>query len=510
VTGAAVDGAASATTGPHLIAYADRFGGTIAGLTELLRGPFAGAFTGVHVLPFYSPFDGSDAGFDPRDHTEVDPRLGAWSDLRELARSHEVMADLIVNHVSADAAQFRDFVANGDGSPWREMFLTMSSVFPAGVTEADLAAIYRPRPGLPFTAMTVGGARRLVWTTFTAQQVDLDIRSTKTWDYLTGVIDRLTGAGVGLIRLDAAGYVAKAAGTSCFMTPAALDFIRRLRRYAHQRGARVLVEIHAPYHQQVEAAGVADYVYDFALPPLVLYALLGQNCGPLASWLAMRPANIVTVLDTHDGIGVIDAGPMGEQPGLLDAGQLDTLVEGIHANSGGASRIATGTAASNLDLYQVNCTFYDALGSDDDAYLLARLIQLFLPGTPQIYYVGLLAGKNDVDLLRRTGTGRDINRHHYSLDEIRSDLERRVVRDQLSALRFRAAHPAFGGEFGFHADRTHLELRWRHGVHNASLVVDVEAVDFLILATGLHGTTSRVRRDNLGDLDTLTARAEPR
>jgi len=510
VTSAAVGGGGPAKTGPQLIAYADRFGGTIARLAALLRGPFAGAFTGVHVLPFYSPFDGSDAGFDPRDHTEVDQRLGTWSDVRDLARSHEVMADLIVNHMSADAAQFRDFVANGDVSPWREMFLTMTSVFPAGATEADLAAIYRPRPGLPFTAMTVGGARRLVWTTFTAQQVDLDIRSTKTWDYLTGIVDRLTGAGVGLIRLDAVGYVAKAAGTSCFMTSAALDFIRRLRQYARERGARVLVEIHAPYHQQIEAASVADYVYDFALPPLVLYALLSKQCEPLVSWLAMRPANVVTVLDTHDGIGVIDAGPMGEQPGLLNAGQLDALVEGIHANSGGASKIATGTAASNLDLYQVNCTFYDALGSDDDAYLLARLIQLFLPGTPQVYYVGLLAGKNDVDLLRRTGTGRDINRHHYSLDEIRGELSRRVVRDQLSALRFRAAHPAFGGEFSYHADHSRLELRWRHGAHTASLVVDVEAMGFLLLATGPHATMGRVRRDNFSDLDALTARADPR
>lgn len=502
----AVDAAAGrAPTGPHLIAYADRFGGTIAGLTELLRGPFAGAFTGVHVLPFYSPFDGSDAGFDPRDHAEVDRRLGSWSDLRELAQSHEVMADLIVNHVSADAAQFRDFVANGDDSAWRDMFLTMSSVFPGGATEADLAAIYRPRPGLPFTAMTVGGVRRLVWTTFTPQQVDLDIRGTKTWGYLTGIIDRLTGAGVGLIRLDAVGYVAKAAGTSCFMTPAALDFISRLRRYARERGARVLVEIHAPYHQQIEAASVADYVYDFALPPLVLFALVSRNCEPLASWLAMRPANIVTVLDTHDGIGVVDAGPMGERPGLLDAGQIDTLVEGIHSNSGGASRIATGTAASNLDLYQVNCTFYDALGSDDDGYLVARLIQLFLPGTPQIYYVGLLAGANDVDLLRRTGTGRDINRHRYSLDEIRSELGRRVVGDQLSALRFRAAHPAFHGHFSYHADRTHLELRWQHDAHAASLTVDVEAIKFLILATDPHGTMARVQRGNVSDLGALIA-----
>lgn len=494
-----------ALAGPHLIAYADRFGETIAGLTALLRGPLAGAFTGVHVLPFYLPFDGSDAGFDPRDHTRIDARLGSWADLRDLASSYEVMADLIVNHMSTEAAQFRDVVEKGNNSSWREMFLTMDSVFPKGATEADLAAIYRPRPGLPFTAMTLGGIRRLVWTTFTSQQVDLDIRSSKTWDYLTAIIDKLTDAGARLIRLDAAGYVAKVAGTSCFMTSETIDFIRQLRRYAHARGARVLVELHAPYHQQIEAARDADYVYDFALPPLVLHALLSHDCEPLARWLAMRPGNTVTVLDTHDGIGVIDVGPAGQRPGLLDREQLDSLVERIHANSGGASEIATGTAASNLDLYQVNCTFYEAFGGDDDAYIVARLIQLFLPGIPQVYYVGLLAGRNDVELLRRTGAGRDINRHHYNLREIYTELGRRVVKDQLAALRFRAGHPAFRGEYVFHADRSRLELRWQHDIHATSLVIDLETLEFVILATTPHGTTVRVRRSNVGELETLVA-----
>ncbi len=503
MTGTATERADPTSTGPHLIAYADRFGGTIAGLTALLRGPLAGAFTGVHLLPFYSPYDGDDAGFDPRDHAEVDPRLGTWSDLRDLASSHELMADVIVNHMSADAAQFRDVVDNGDRSSWREMFLTMSSVFPAGATELDLAAIYRPRPGLPFTAMTLGGVRRLVWTTFTPRQVDLDIRSAKTREYLTAIVDKLTSVGVRLIRLDAAGYVAKEAGTSCFMTPATLDFIRQLRRFAHERGARVLVEIHAPYHQQIEAARNADYVYDFALPPLVLHALLSQDCEPLASWLAMRPANTITVLDTHDGIGVMDAGPTGQFPGLLTREQLGSLVKRVHANSRGESEIATGAAASNLDLYQVNCTFYDALGADDGAYIAARLIQLFVPGIPQVYYVGLLAGRNDVDLLRRTGTGRDINRHHYDLSEIRADLTRRVVQDQLAALRFRVAHPAFRGWFTFHVERSRLELRWQKDGHTASLIVDVATTEFLILATTSHGTVVPIRRSNVSELDTL-------
>ena len=361
--------------GPQLIAYADRLGGNLQGLRSLLDGPFAGAFDGVHVLPFFTPFDGVDAGFDPEDHTAVDPRLGTWDDVRALADDRAVMADVIVNHVSSRSALFADVRERGDDSPHADMFLTYSSIFPDGATEEDLARIYRPRPGLPFTAMRLGGTRRLVWTTFTSDQVDLDLRRSSAWRYVTSVVDNLVDNGVTLLRLDAVGYTGKAAGTSCFMTPETFEVMRRIREHAHSRGARVLVEVHGHHGEQIEIAREVDLVYDFALPPLVLHALTAADLAPLAHWIDLRPRNSITVLDTHDGIGVIDVGTSDTrpgEPGLLEPAQIDALVERMHANSGGGSRLATGAAASNLDLYQVNCTFYDALGGDDVRYVLAR------------------------------------------------------------------------------------------------------------------------------------------
>jgi sucrose phosphorylase len=464
------------STAPQLIAYADRMGGSIRKLSELLRGPLAEVFQGIHILPFYRPFDGVDAGFDPEDHAEVDARLGSWDDIRQLSLTHEVMADLIVNHVSANSTQFQDVAENGDDSRWADMFLTFGSVFPEGATESDLALIYRPRPGLPFTAVTLGGQPRLVWTTFTSNQIDLDIRSAKTWDYLSDVIDRMTEAGVGMLRLDAVGYVGKVPGTNCFMTDEALAFAQRLREYAHEHGTDVLLEVHGHYQQQIEIAKSVDLVYDFALPPLILHALTAGDAGPLAHWLEVRPANTVTVLDTHDGIGIVDVGssPLRPgEPGLLTNDQIDRLVEVIHDNSAGTSRLATGAAASNLDLYQVNCTFYDALGADDLHYLLARLIQLFVPGIPQVYYVGLLAGRNDVTLLERTGVGRDVNRHYYRDDEIAEALHRSVVRAQLAALRLRRSHPAFKGDFTYHVDGQQLTLKWIRGSDELELTVNL-------------------------------------
>jgi sucrose phosphorylase len=232
--------------------------------------------------------------------------------------------------------------------------------------------------------------------------------------------------------------------------------------------------------QQVEIARHVDRVYDFALPPLVLHALYKGDARFLKKWLAISPRNAVTVLDTHDGIGVIDVGADATnreaRPGLLAPSEIDELVETIHVRSQGQSRKATGAAASNLDLYQVNCTFYDALGCRDDEYLIARAIQFFAPGIPQVYYVGLLAGKNDMELLARSGVGRDINRHYYTPAEVEAALTTPVVKSLLNLIRFRNAHPAFAGEFQVQdsSDRV-LSLKWQQGDEWAWLEVDLGA-----------------------------------
>jgi sucrose phosphorylase len=204
----------------ELIAYPDRFGGDLNGLHGLLNGPLQGLFGGVHVLPFYRPHDGADAGFDPQDHTEVDPRLGSWEDIAALGAGYRVMADMIVNHVSSGSPQFRDWLAHGDASEFAGMFLTYGAVFPGGAAEEVLLRLYRPRPGLPFTPYKLGnGTKALVWTTFTPQQIDVDVSHPATRAYLRRILDRLAGARVSHVRLDAVGYAVKTPGLTSFMTP---------------------------------------------------------------------------------------------------------------------------------------------------------------------------------------------------------------------------------------------------------------------------------------------------
>ncbi len=460
----------------QLITYVDRLSTDLKGLQQLLNGPLSGLFGGVHLLPFFNPIDGADAGFDPIDHTAVDERLGDWADVCKLGKKFDLVADLIVNHISSDSPQFRDFSEKGDASRFAGLFLTYKHVFPSGASEEDLLRIYRPRPGLPFTNVTLRcGEKHLLWTTFTPQQIDIDVQSPEGRAYLESILGRFREVGVRMIRLDAVGYAIKKAGTSCFMTPETFQFIAELTSQAHAVGMEVLVEIHSHYLHQIEIARRVDCVYDFALPPLVLHTLFAHDAKALAKWLSVRPQNCVTVLDTHDGIGVIDVGAGGAgEPGLLAPEDIDRLVETIHVRSRGQSKMATGAAANNLDLYQVNCTFYDALGCADNEYLIARAIQFFVPGIPQIYYVGLLGGTNDMELLGRSRVGRDINRHYYTTAEIGDSLRKPMAGRLLELIRLRNTHPAFAGQSQIEAPTAHsLSISWNNGDHWAKLDVDL-------------------------------------
>lgn len=489
----------------QLITYVDRLsGGGITELANLLRGSLQGLFAGVHLLPFYDSIDGVDAGFDPEDHTQVDEKLGTWKDIKALSEDTQLMADLIANHISRSSPQCRDFLARGYQSEWAALFLTRDCVFPQGATDLELAKIYRPRPEqIPFTKVSLANGEEVeFWTTFTPEQIDIDVSHPLGRDYLNGILQTFATNGVRMVRLDAVGYTVKKAGTTCFMLPETYDYISELSAQVGELGMEVLVEVHSYFQQQIEIARQVDWVYDFALPPLVLHALTSGRCAPLKFWLEIRPENALTVLDTHDGIGVIDVGA-GEagQPGLLSPEEIDALVETIHNNSHQSSRHATGAAASNLDLYQVNCTYYDALGRSDLHYLLARAIQFFVPGIPQVYYVGLLAGKNDLDLLAASGVGRDINRHYYTPEEVSAELQRPVVSSLFSLIRFRNSHAAFQGEFSSPpGNDNELILRWHKDAEFTELTITFgENINYQLIASDESGTRS-INLQNWGEL----------
>lgn len=471
-------------SGVSLLTYADRLAGDLPGLDRLLGNELA-VFTGVHILPFFTPHDGDDAGFDPVDHCAVDPRLGSWADVRAISGHAEVTADLIVNHVSAGSPEFADWIERGAASEHDGMFLTFDRVFPDGAREADIAAFYRPRPGVPFTPYRLAdGRRRLVWTTFLPSQIDIDVRHPAGIAYLERLADTLAAGGVSTVRLDAVGYAVKTPGTDSFMTAQTYEFVAQAARLIRARGMRVLVEVHAHVEQQLAIAPLVDLVYDFATPPLLLHALGTGSVERLARWLELRPANCVTVLDTHDGIGVIDAGPAAGRDGILSEQEMaDVFARAALATDGHSTRASVTPTWASMP-HQINATFFSVLGADVRRMLLARAVQVFLPGEPQFYYVGLLGGRDDRELFARTGVGRDVNRHRYTPDEVRRALATPLARAQLELARLRT-HPAFDGGFTWSApDDASLSLVWQGGGHEARLSVRVDEPWFEIVVDG--------------------------
>lgn len=468
----------------QLIAYVDRFGknGIVdfhSFLKDNLRDIFAG---GVHLLPFYDSIDGADAGYDPKDHTATDSRIGSWEDIKNLAQDFDIMADLIVNHISSESREFADVRSHGSQSEYFDLFLTKDKVFQEGVTDYEISKIYRPRPNLPFTAIEVGEDELYdFWTTFTSNQLDIDVTHQKGKEYIDKILQTFEANDIKSIRLDAAGYAIKKPGTSCFMIPETYDFIDEFSSKAKSKGMDVLVEIHTYYQHQIEIANKVDYVYDFALPPLILHTLVSQSSKQLKKWLEISPKNCVTVLDTHDGIGIVDIAGQGDKAGLLTDDEVDFLVESIHENSNHVSRVASGEGGSNLDIYQVNCTFYDALGRNDNNYLIARAIQFFCPGIPQVYYGGFLARKNDLKLMGKTKVGRDINRPYLTFDEIKKAMEEEVVRDLNELIKFRNSHPSFNGSFSVvQSPDYQIKLRWEMDTDWSELQIDLTRNNMII------------------------------
>jgi len=467
--------------GTSILVYAERVGGNLGEIEKLLRGPLKD-FDGIHVLPFFHPYDGDDAGFDPIDHTIVDPRLGDWADFKRISQTHELTADLIVNHASNLSPEFLDWQEKGDASAYNGLFLTFDTVFPNGGTEEMITSFYRPRPGFPFTAYEVAGKRRLVWTTFMPCQVDIDIKHEQGMAYLKRILEALKSGGVKVVRLDAVGYAVKTPGTDSFMTKETLGFVKEITDLIHSYDMRVLVEVHAHYTQQLDIAPLVDLIYDFQTAPLLLHSFFTGTVDRLDNWFKLRPSNCLNVLDTHDGYGVIDGGPIGGRPGLITQEEMAHIFKVAEQNTGGHSAIASVVPQWFSLPHQINATLPNIV-TNDTAYVIMRAVQFFLPGEPQVYYVGLLNGMDDQELFRKTDQGRDVNRHHYTPQEISEALEQPVTKAIIALARVRK-HPAFAGEFSWRVTgEDSMALAWANGSDALELSFEFKKPSLKITST---------------------------
>ncbi len=316
-------------------------------------------------------------------------------------------------------------------------------------------------------------------------QMDLNIKSPLVWEFYEDTLDKLAGYGAEIVRLDAFAYAPKEPGERNFFNePGTWDLLEAVRQLASQRGLKILPEIHSRYeertHEQISDRGLLTY--DFFLPGLLIDAFERRDAGTLVVWindLLDKQIRTVNMLGCHDGIPLLDL------KGLLTEERIDALIEVVKGRGGFVKDLH----GEKKMYYQVNATYYSALGESDDALLLARAIQLFMPGKPQIWYLDLFAGRNDHDAVAEAGAGghKEINRTNLSLDDVRDGLTTPVVQRQLQLLTWRNSFGAFGFDANCHVDHDapeRLRITWRKDGHEAVLDADLSAASFTITADG--------------------------
>lgn len=456
-----------------LITYADTLGRNLKDLDRILSEKFPGLFGGLHVLPFY-PSSG-DRGFAVIDYDTVEPAFGTWEDIDLLADQYYMMADFMLNHVSIRSHEFKDYMEKGDNSPYRNMFIHWDEFWPKGrPSKEDMEVMYRRKEGGPYLTFTRKDGKQVrLWNTFFEEQVDIDPYAEATQDYYDRNLKRIASH-VPLIRFDAFAYASKRPGTSCFFVePDIWEVLEIGMKPLRESGTQMLPEIHENYTIQMKMAKKGYWVYDFALPMLLLHGLKTGRTDRLIHWLNICPRKQFTTLDTHDGIGVVDV------VGLLSMDEIDFVREDVDKILKDAKPymkfpITIKTSGKKAQLYQLGCTYYSALNCDDDAYLLARIVQFFTPGIPQVYYVGLLAGENDVEALKRGEEPRSINRHTFSEEEIDRAIKKPMLQRMYDIMRFRNSYPAFDGNVTVGPDKGDgsLSITWTKGESCVTLEAD--------------------------------------
>lgn len=436
-----------------LITYADQFREadkpTLSTFSRFYQQHLQSTFPLVHLLPFF-PWS-SDDGFSVIDYHQVDPLCGDWQDIARLHQETRLMFDFVCNHMSAHSAWFSHFLAQDPG--WDDFFISMP---PA----TDLSAVTRPRTSPLLTPFKMAdGETRFIWTTFSADQIDLNFANPEVLLRMVNVLLDYLKRGADYVRLDAVGYMWKTPGTRCIHLEKTHQLVKLFRAIADQvaPGTVIITETNVPHQDNISYLSnghdEAQMVYQFSLPPLVLHAIHTGSARALRQWasaldLSSNDTTFFNFLASHDGIGLNPA------RGILSEVEIVALVRDLALE--GALVSYKNNPDGTTSPYEINVTYLDALNREDDddasrlkRFLLAHAILLVFPGVPAIYIQSILGGRNHYDGVRAAGHNRAINRQKYDLQQIEGDLAggnwlRQQVYTRLGQLiQLRRRQPAF-------------------------------------------------------------------
>jgi glucosylglycerate phosphorylase len=419
-------------------------------LAEFCQARLGGVVSGVHILPFY-PYS-SDDGFSVVDYKAVDPALGSWQDVARLGEDFRLMFDAVINHISAQSAWFQAFL-RGD-LHYQDYFITVAG-------EPDLSQVVRPRALPLLTRFDTPMGQKAVWTTFSADQIDLNYAHPEVLLEVIDVLLFYAAQGAELIRLDAIAYLWKEIGTTCIhlrQTHLVIQLIRAvLDRVAPQ--VLLITETNVPHEDNISYFGdgrnEAQLVYNFALPPLALHTLRTGNAQALAQWasslaLPSKEVTFFNFLASHDGIGLNPA------RGILSEAEIKALVNGAQAHGGLVSYKHNPDGTSSP--YELNINYFDALSNPNggeplerqaDRFIVSQAIMLALTGVPGIYFQSLFGSRGWPEGVQQSGQNRTINRQKLSRAVLETEINtpghlRNLVFQQYARLlKARAARAAF-------------------------------------------------------------------
>jgi sucrose phosphorylase len=323
-------------------------------------------------------------------------------------------------------------------------------------------------------------------------QMDVNANAQLVWDFYEETIKKLSDYGCKILRLDAFAYLHKEVGKSNFFnTPGTFQYLKRINKIATKYNLTLLPEIHAEYglHLHDKIANEGYYIYDFFLPGLIIHALEKGINKPLLHWIneiLNKGFKTINMLGCHDGIPVLDL--KGKEvngkynKGLLEDHEIEDIMQTI-IRRGGKVKNLYDASGKKLSYYQVNATFFSALGENPQKMLLARAIQMFTPGIPQVWYLDIFAGKNDYKAVEKASSAghKEINRTNLSLKDVQRDLKNELVINQLKILKIRNSSKAFNGAMNIKKSQEHiLDFEWRLGNEKAQLQANLETCRFEI------------------------------
>ncbi|MAR89296.1 MAG: alpha-amylase [Pseudomonadales bacterium] len=418
-------------------------------LHRFLEEKLKDSISSVHILPFF-PYS-SDDGFSVMDYLAVNESHGDWDDIRRVAKEFRLMSDLVINHMSARSRWFDNFKKRID--PGKDYFFEASP-------EDDLSAVVRPRTSPLLTEVQTEDGVRHVWCTFSEDQVDLNFKNPQVLLEFVNIIRQYMEVGVEIFRLDAVAFLWKEVGTPCIHLQQTHEIIKVLRLLIEHRNpsAVIITETNVPNRENLTYFGNANeahVIYNFSLPPLVIYTLISGDCRHLKTWLmSMPPAQMGTTylnfIASHDGVG------LRPTDGLLNEEEKGQLVGAMQQFGG---RVTFRRAREGFDKpYEINISLYDAMkgtiegGADKwqlQRFVCAHAIMLGLEGIPAFYIHSLLGSENDYAKLENTGRNRSINRSQWDINQLQEQLENKFshhskVYQQLTELiAIRRRQPAF-------------------------------------------------------------------